>query len=91
MLAVEAAEGTQAMLARTAGLPHDGGVLIKVKKPAQERRADLPAIGPETVDQAHAAKLRGIAVEAGHALVIDRASVIDRADALGLFVMGVDA
>jgi UDP-2,3-diacylglucosamine hydrolase len=80
--------GTDALLARSAGR---GGVLVKVAKPGQERRADLPAIGPDTVDNAARAGLAGIAVEAGAALVLDPGEVARRADAAGLFVVGVPA
>jgi DUF1009 family protein len=66
-----------------------GGVLVKVEKPGQERRTDLPTIGPDTVTVAQQAGLRGIAVEAGATLVLDRDEVIRRADAAGLFVVGI--
>lgn len=91
VLAAEAVEGTDAMLSRTAGLKREGpgGVLVKVAKPNQERRADLPTIGPDTVENAAAAGLRGIAVQAGGALIVNKADVIAAADAAGLFVMGV--
>jgi len=91
VLAVEALEGTDAMLARAATLrlAGAGGVLVKVRKPGQESRIDLPAVGVRTVEQARAAGLRGIAVEAGGALVIDREEVAAAADAAGLFVVGV--
>lgn len=84
VLGVEDATGTDALIARCSG-----GVLVKVSKPGQERRIDLPAIGPETVTNAARAGLRGVAVEAGGALVIDRAEVARRADAAGLFIVGV--
>ncbi len=92
VLAVEAIEGTDAMLARAAGLrrPGPGGVLVKLVKPGQERRADLPTIGPATVRAGAAAGLRGIAVEAGGTLLTDRAGLIAAADAAGLFVLGID-
>lgn len=92
VLAVEAVEGTDAMLARCAGLARSGpgGVLVKTKKPQQDSRLDLPAIGTDTVRNAHAAGLRGIAVQAGGSLVIDRAGVAAEADRLGLFVVGVE-
>ncbi len=92
VLAVEAIEGTDAMLARAAGLrrPGPGGVLVKLVKPGQDRRADLPTIGPRTVDAAAAAGLRGIAFEAGGTLFTDRASCVTRADAAGLFLLGLD-
>lgn len=91
VLAVEAAEGTDAMLLRCAALKSQprGGVLVKAKKPAQETRADLPAIGIATVENAHAAGLAGIALEAEGSLILDKAQVIARADALGLFIMGI--
>lgn len=90
VLAVEAAEGTDAMLERCAVLPEPlrGGVLVKRPKPGQERRVDLPTIGPETIERAETAGLKGVAVEAGGALVIDRDETVRRADAAGLFVYG---
>jgi lipid-A-disaccharide synthase len=93
VLATEDSGGTDALLKRAEDLRMDGpgGVLVKVKKPGQERRADLPAIGPETVRAAARAGLRGIAVEAGGALVLDLDGVIRAADAEGLFVTGVKA
>ncbi len=82
--------GTAALLAAARGNPAArGGVLIKMAKPAQERRVDLPSIGVETVTQAAAAGLAGVALEAGGSLVIDRPEVARAADATGLFVVGV--
>jgi DUF1009 family protein len=97
VLAVEAAEGTDAMLGRIMHLPADirgtpdkrRGVLVKCAKPGQERRVDLPAIGPDTVHAASRAGLAGIAVEAQASLIIDRAGVIGAADAAGLFVTAI--
>jgi DUF1009 family protein len=99
VLAVEAQEGTDAMLARVAELPVElrgrpearRGVLVKRPKPIQERRIDLPTIGVRTVERAAAAGLAGIAIEAGAALVIDREAVIAAADRYGLFVYGFRA
>jgi DUF1009 family protein len=88
VVGAEDASGTDALIARAGGA---GGVLIKAKKPQQERRADLPTIGPQTVANAAAAGLSGIAVEAGHSLIIERTQVIAAADATGLFVVGVTA
>ena len=98
VLAVEAQEGTDAMLRRVASL--DGavrgaenaraGVLAKRLKPGQEARVDLPTIGVTTVDLAAKAGLAGIAVEAGQAFIIDIDAVKARADDLGVFVIGVD-
>ncbi|MBN8872463.1 MAG: UDP-2,3-diacylglucosamine diphosphatase LpxI [Rhodospirillales bacterium] len=92
VLAVEAVEGTDAMLARCAGLarPGVGGVLVKLVKPGQERRADLPTIGPTTIAGAAAAGLRGVAFEAGGTILADREATVAAADAAGLFVLGLD-
>jgi DUF1009 family protein len=97
VLAVEAQEGTDAMLRRVADLPpalrgtpeHLVGVLAKAPKPIQERRVDLPTIGLATVQRAAKAGLAGIVGEAGGLLVLDREEVIAEADALGLFIYGV--
>ncbi|HBK90803.1 MAG TPA: DUF1009 domain-containing protein [Parvularcula sp.] len=94
-LAIEAAEGTDGVLARCAALPASArggdrrnGVLVKRPKPGQELRVDLPTIGADTVRGAHAAGLAGVAVEAGLTLVLDREAVVREADRLGLFVYG---
>jgi hypothetical protein len=99
VLAVEGPEGTDAMLARVAALPASlrgkkgarAGVLVKLPKPQQERRVDLPTIGVMTVENAAAAGLAGIAVEAGGALVVDMRAVVARADELGLFIQALEA
>lgn len=96
VLAVEAQEGTDAMLERCATLPEPlrgtpdrrRGVLVKRPKPIQERRIDLPTIGAATVRRAAAAGLAGIAIEAGSALVIDREEITGLADGLGVFIYG---
>ncbi len=92
-LAVEALPGTQAMLefARLhGGLRPDPagpkGVLYKGPKPGQDRRIDLPTIGPDTVRQAAAAGLGGIAWEAGSVILLERQAAIACADAAGLFL-----
>lgn len=97
VLAVEAAEGTDAMLARCGSLKKWGlrrggpkvGVLVKRAKPGQERRVDLPSIGPETVRRASAARLSGIAVAAGDVLIAECEAAIRLADQNGLFIVGV--
>ncbi|MFT3726717.1 MAG: UDP-2,3-diacylglucosamine diphosphatase LpxI [Terricaulis sp.] len=96
VLAVEAQEGTDAMLARVATLPPTvrgaadarRGVLVKRPKPIQERRVDLPTIGMRTVQGAAAVGLAGVAVEAGAALVVRRDDIVREADRLGLFLYG---
>ena len=93
VLGVEAIEGTDALLDRVAGLSRDGpgGVLVKIAKPGQDRRMDLPTIGPNTVAKAVAAGLRGIAIEAGATIVVDRPVCIDQANKAGLFIIGLSA
>jgi hypothetical protein len=92
VLAVEAIEGTDAMLERAAGLRRDGvgGVLVKLPKPNQERRADLPTIGPDTVRHAAAAGLRGLAFEAQATILAEREACLAAADAAGLFMLGLE-
>ncbi len=91
VLGVEAIEGTDALLARCAGLRREGpgGVLVKLAKPGQDRRLDLPTVGPETVRGAIAAGLRGIAIEAGGTILVERAAAIAAADAAGLFILAM--
>lgn len=99
VLAVEAQEGTDAVLARVAELPAHlkgrpgagAGVLAKAPKPIQETRVDLPTIGLATVQGVARAGLAGIVGEAGRLLVLDRDAVITLADELGVFVLGVAA
>ncbi|MFV2052844.1 LpxI family protein [Aliiroseovarius sp. YM-037] len=90
-LAIEALPGTDWMLQTLSdggGGPQrpEGGILFKAPKPMQDRRVDLPAIGPETVRGAKAAGLSGIVIEAGGVMVLDRDATIAEANALGLFL-----
>jgi UDP-2,3-diacylglucosamine hydrolase len=92
VLAVEAAEGTDAMLERCRSLIRErrGGVLVKLPKPGQELRVDLPTVGVATVAGAAAAGLNGIALQAGGALVVDLDAVRRAADEAALFVVGIE-
>lgn len=92
VLAVEAVEGTDAMLERCGAVarPGPGGLLVKLAKPGQERRADLPTIGPRTVRAAAAAGLRGIAFEAHGTMLTDRPAMVEAAEECGLFLLGVE-
>lgn len=98
-LAVEAAEGTDAMIARVANLPEHirgtaakrRGVLAKAPKPIQDRKTDLPVIGVQTIRNVAAVGIAGVAIEAGGALIVDKRAVGEEADKLGLFVVGVAA
>lgn len=91
VLGVEGLEGTDRLIERCGLLKLEGpgGVLIKMKKPGQDTRIDLPTIGVQTVINAHQAGLRGIAVEAGNTIVLDKSGIIAQAEALGVFVIGI--
>ena len=91
VLGVEAAEGTDALIERCSQLKREdkAGVLVKLKKPAQEGRVDLPSIGPDTIDKIAAAGFCGVAVEAGGSLILDQQKTLARADALDIFIVGV--
>jgi DUF1009 family protein len=90
VLGVEAIEGTDELMRRAGQLRREGagGVLVKICKPGQDRRFDLPTIGPETIRMAAASGLSGIAVEAGASLLIDRDETARLADEAGLFLLG---
>lgn len=90
ILGVEAVEGTDGLITRCAPLKLEdkGGVLVKVKKPQQERRVDLPTIGVETIERLAQMGFAGVAIEAGSSLILNRREVARRADALGVFVIG---
>ncbi|MEJ8574625.1 LpxI family protein [Microbaculum marinum] len=98
IVAVEAAEGTDSMIARCAQLRDNGriaapppsGVLVKAMKPGQELRLDMPVVGLDTVRGAAAAGLEGIAIEAGKVLLPRIEEVGAAADDAGLFIVGVD-
>lgn len=96
VLAVEAQEGTDAMLARVAGLPADlrgsaagrKGALGKAPKPIQDLRVDMPVMGARTIELAAAAGLAGVGGVAGQLILIDHPAIVEAADRLGLFVWG---
>ncbi len=97
VVALEGVEGTDGMLQRVAQLRAEGrissrrkGALVKLCKPQQDERADLPTIGLSTVANVVAAGLSGVAVEAGKALVLEEKQLIEAADAAGIFVWGID-
>jgi DUF1009 family protein len=97
VLAVEAAEGTDNMLARVAELrrlgrvtaPPGSGVLVKAPKPGQDRRFDLPSIGPRTIENVARAGLAGLAVAAGSTMIAEPEQVTAAADRAGIYFVGV--
>ncbi|MVA55599.1 LpxI family protein [Agrobacterium vitis] len=97
IVALEGVEGTDRMLQRVAELRAEGrissrrrGVLVKLCKPQQDIRADLPTIGQSTIENAARAGLSGIAVQAGRALLLQRQETLRQADAAGIFISGIE-
>lgn len=92
VLGVEAAEGTDELIRRCRHLQRKGrkAVLVKTCKPQQDRRLDLPTIGPQTVHMAAENNLGGIIIHAGHTLLLDPQKVADLADRHKIFVTGLD-
>ena len=99
VLAVEAAEGTDQMLARVAEMratgrvraPAGSGVLVKAPKHGKDQRFDLPSIGPQTIDGVARAGLAGIAVVAGETIVAEPELLVQAADRANIFVVGAPA
>jgi len=99
VIALEGIEGTDGMLERVASMRESGrlyesgkhGVLVKTMKPDQDMRADLPAIGPRTIEMIEKAGLKGIAIEAGYSLILSRSETISAAKKAGVFIYGFTA
>jgi len=89
VMALEAIEGTDAAIRRGAALGGPGVTVVKVAKPGQDPRFDLPAIGADTLEVLVEAKAASLAVEAGRTLVVDRARVVELADAHGIALLGI--
>lgn len=92
VLGVEGIEGTDKLIERCGAYQRkgDGAVLVKLRKPQQDMRIDLPTIGQRTIENLHKAGMRGIAVHAGNALIVNEAETIALADKYGIFVMGIN-
>ena len=92
VLGVEGIEGTDKLIIRCGEYKRkgEGGVLVKLRKPQQDMRIDLPTIGLSTLKNAKNSGLRGVAVHAGNALIVDEKNVIDYADKEGLFIIGIN-
>jgi len=91
VLGVEGIEGTDELIRRCAGYKRkgSGGVLVKLRKPQQDMRIDLPTIGVNTIENIHNSGLAGVAVHAGNALIMDENKVIERANEYGVFIKGI--
>lgn len=95
LLALEGADGTDAMLVRLAGSRADvgqdrGGVVVKLPKIGQEMRIDLPTIGPETARRASEARLDSIAIAAGSTVIADRAGLARVSQEMEISVLGLE-
>ena len=92
VLGVEGIEGTDELIKRCGDYKRKGagGVLVKLRKPNQDMRTDLPTIGTKTVQKAYESGLRGIAVHAGNALIVDEPEVIKLADKYKMFIVGIN-
>ena len=92
ILGIEAIEGTATLMNRCGSYKRGGRgpILVKIKKPQQDRRLDLPTIGLDTIKQAIAAGFGGIAVESGNALFLQAPQAVAEANQHGLFIVGID-
>ena len=89
VFAVEGQEGTNATIRRAGELGGPGLVIVKVSKPHQDLRFDVPTVGPETIQEMRAVEARVLAVEAETTLIVDRPAVVRHADAAGLCVVAI--
>jgi DUF1009 family protein len=88
-VAVEALEGTDACIQRGGELARGGAVVVKAVKPQQDRRFDLPAVGPATIESMKKAGCRVLAMEAGATLVMEVEELLRLADKAGIVVLGL--
>lgn len=91
VLGVEGIEGTDELMRRCQEYRRKGagGILVKLRKPQQDMRIDLPTIGPRTIERAHETGLNGIVAHAGNGLIVDEEETIRLADKYGMFIIGV--
>ncbi len=92
VLGIEAAEGTDALILRCAGLKRQGvqgGVLVKLSKTGQDPDLDLPAMGPQTIEHMIQSGLSGVAIEAGASSIVEKERTMALADRNGIFVLGI--
>ena len=91
VIATERFSGTDALISRAANLPNsNGAILVKVLKPQQEIRADIPVLGVNTIQRLYDAGFSGVVIEAGKSIIDNREKVISLADTLGIFILGID-
>ena len=90
IIAVEAVEGTDATIKRAAAVRGDGGVLVKLAKPIQDLRIDLPAIGVRTIELMHENRITALVMEAGKAIMLDPQGIVDAANRLGIAIVAAE-
>lgn len=88
VVAVEAMEGTDAVIERAGQLAGPGVAIVKVAKPAQDMRFDVPVVGVATIDAMRRARASALSIDAGRTLVLDGAAVFAAADEAGIVVVG---
>lgn len=91
VLAVEAVEGTDAAIQRAGALAQSGCVVVKVSKPQQDLRFDVPAVGVDTVKRLHEIDAAVLAVEAGKTILLEKEELLRQADDFGIAVVGISA
>lgn len=88
VIAVEGIEGTDAAIRRSAALCGEGAVVVKTSKPGQELKFDLPCVGHETLESIRSSGVSALGLEAGKTLMLKRAELIQKADEIGLTIVG---
>jgi len=91
VLAIEAIEGTDEAIRRGGGLGNGDVVVVKVSKPQQDMRFDVPVVGLKTMDALKEARARVLALEAGKTLLLDKEDIIRKADEIGLSIIGLES
>lgn len=89
VMAIEAIEGTDEAIRRGGTLAGGGAVVIKVSKPQQDMRFDVPVVGPDTLSAMHTVKARVLAVEAGKSIILSRKKLLQKARESGIVIVGV--
>lgn len=90
IIAVEAVEGTDATIKRAAAVRGEGGVLVKLAKPIQDLRIDLPAIGVRTIELMHENRITALVVEAGKAIMLDPQGILEAAHRLDIAIVAAE-
>ena len=92
VIAVEDFKGTDNLIKRALKIKgkQKGGILVKVLKPGQEKRADIPVLGKNTILNLHDGNFSGVVIRANNSIIEDRKNVLELANSLNIFIMGTD-